>query len=232
MKPPRTTLVIAAHPDDEALGCGGTITRWASEGANVHLAFLADGVGARGEVHYTEQGALNDRRDAANRAAEIMGAASVHFDDLPDNRLDSVPLLDITQRVEALIERYQPDTVLTHHAGDLNIDHRRVYQAVMTACRPQPGHPVQTILSFEVPSSTEWQVSGGGEAFVPNWFEDITETLPQKLKALEAYATEMREWPHTRSIEAVEHLARWRGATVGVEAAEAFILARQLNRRV
>ena len=155
-----------------------------------------------------------------------MGAASVHCDDLPDNRLDSVPLLGITQRVEALIEQYQPDTVLTHHAGDLNIDHRRVHQAVMTACRPQPGHPVRTILCFEVPSSTEWQVPGGGEPFVPNWFEDITETLPQKLKALEAYAMEMRDWPHTRSIEAVEHLARWRGATVGVEAAEAFMVAR------
>ena len=225
-EPKRSVLVIAAHPDDEALGCAGTITRLANEGANVHLAFLADGVGARDELHDTEQGALNDRRDAAYRAGEIMGAASIHCDDLPDNRMDSVPLLDITQRVESLIERYQPDTVLTHHAGDLNIDHRRVHQAVMTACRPQPGHPVQTILCFEVPSSTEWQVSGGGEAFVPNWFEDITGTLPQKLKALEAYAMEMRDWPHTRSIKAVEHLARWRGATVGVEAAEAFMVAR------
>ena len=221
-----SALIIAAHPDDEALGCGGTIARWAERGVDIHLAFLADGVGARGEVHDTEQGALNDRRDAAYRAGKIMGAASVHCDDLPDNRLDSVPLLDITQRVEALIERYQPDTVLTHHAGDLNIDHRRVHQAVMTACRPQPGHPVRTILCFEVPSSTEWQVTGGGEPFVPNWFEDITETLPQKIEALEAYGMEMREWPHTRSIEAVEHLARWRGATVGVEAAEAFMVAR------
>ena len=219
-------LVVAAHPDDEALGCGGTIARWASDGAKVHLAFLADGVGARGGVDDTVPGNLNDRRDAAYRAGEIMGAATVHFDDFPDNRLDSVPLLDITQRVEALIERYQPDTVLTHHAGDLNIDHRRVHQAVMTACRPQPGHPVRTILCFEVPSSTEWQVPGGAEPFVPNWFEDITETLPQKLKALEAYGMEMREWPHTRSIKAVEHLARWRGATVGVEAAEGFMVAR------
>jgi LmbE family N-acetylglucosaminyl deacetylase len=218
--------VVAAHPDDEALGCGGTIARWANDGANVHVAFLADGVGARREVHDTEQAALNDRREAANRAGEIIGAATVHFDDLPDNRLDSVALLDITQRVEALVEHYQPDTVLTHHAGDLNIDHRRVHQAVMTACRPQPGHPVRTILCFEVPSSTEWQVPGGGEPFVPNWFEDITGTLPQKLKALEAYAMEMRDWPHTRSIKAVDHLARWRGATVGGEAAEAFMLAR------
>jgi LmbE family N-acetylglucosaminyl deacetylase len=224
--------VVAAHPDDEALGCGGTISRWANEGVNVHLAFLADGVGARGEVHDTEKGVLNDRREAADRAGEITGAASVHFDDLPDNRLDSVPLLDITQRVESLLERYQPDTVLTHHAGDLNIDHRRVHQAVMTACRPQPRHPVRTILCFEVPSSTEWQVPGGGEPFFPNWFEEITDTLPQKLKALEAYSIEMRDWPHARSIKAVEHLARWRGATVGVEAAEAFVLARQLNRRV
>lgn len=222
-------LVVAAHPDDEALGCAGTIARWAREGVSVHLTFLADGVGARTQ---TDQAAFQERRAAANRAGEIMGANSIHYDDLPDNRLDSVPLLEVTQRVEAVIERYQPDTVLTHHAGDLNIDHRRVHQAVMTACRPQPGHPVRTILCFEVPSSTEWQVPGGGEPFVPNWFEDITETLPQKIKMLEAYAMEMREWPHSRSIKAVEHLARWRGATVGIEAAEAFVLARQLDRRV
>ena len=141
-------LVFAAHPDDEALGCGGTISRWASESVSVHLAFLADGVGARTQTAGTDQTAYQERREAARRAGAILGAASVHFDDLPDNRLDSVPMLDITQRVESLIERYQPDTVLTHHSGDLNIDHRRVHQAVMTGCRPQPGHPVRTILCF------------------------------------------------------------------------------------
>jgi LmbE family N-acetylglucosaminyl deacetylase len=111
----------------------------------------------------------------------------------------------------------------------LNIDHRRVHQAVNTACRPQRGHPVRTVLAFEVPSSTEWQPPGRGSAFEPNWFVDISDTFSTKRAALEAYQEEMRPWPHPRSLEAVEHLARWRGSTVGYEAAEAFVLLRQLR---
>src|SRR5665213_864817 len=165
---------------------------------------------------------------AALRAAAILGVQQVTFGDFPDNRLDSIALLDITKSVEALITRYKPDTVLTHHAGDLNIDHRRVHEAVVTACRPQPGHCVRALLCFEVASSTEWQLSGSAPAFVPNWFEDIADTLDRKLAAIDAYAVEMREWPHPRSRRGVEDLARWRGVTVGVPAAEAFMLGRQL----
>ena len=153
----------------------------------------------------------------------------MQFDDLPDNRLDSVPLLGITQRIEALIDQHRPATVFTHHTVDLNIDHQRVHQAVMTACRPQRGHPVKTVLCFEVPSSTEWQPPGSGAVFAPNWFIDISATLDQKLAALDAYAGELRDWPHPRSRQGVEHLARWRGATVGCDVAEAFILGRYLD---
>ncbi|WP_295407572.1 PIG-L deacetylase family protein [uncultured Thiocystis sp.] len=222
-------LILAAHSDDEALGCGGTIARFSGEGAEVHIAFLADGIGARAPDVVPDPMALQERRAAAEAAAYILGAASVSFDDLPDNRLDCIPLLEITQRIEALIARYRPATVFTHHAGDLNIDHRRVHQAVVTACRPQRGHPVRTLLCFEVPSSTEWQPPGSGTAFLPNWFIDIGSTLDKKLAALDAYAAELRDWPHPRSRQGVEHLARWRGACVGYEAAEAFILARCLR---
>ncbi|MBK5931285.1 PIG-L family deacetylase [Halochromatium salexigens] len=226
-------LVIAAHPDDEVLGCGGTVAKLAASGTAVHLTFLADGVGARCETDASlspvDHQALDQRRNSARRAANILGATSVSFDDLPDNRLDSIPLLEITQRIEALIAQHRPSMVLTHHAGDLNIDHQRVHQAVITSCRPQRGHPVQTILSFEVPSSTEWQPPGSGAVFAPNWFVDISATLEQKLAALDAYAEELRDWPHPRSRQGVEHLARWRGATVGCEAAEAFVLARNLD---
>ncbi|MBF0256937.1 MAG: PIG-L family deacetylase [Gammaproteobacteria bacterium] len=226
-------LVIAAHPDDEVLGCGGSIARFAASGLPVHLAFMADGVNSRAHnpVEDISSGplALGCRRSAAERAATILGAASVSFDELPDNRLDSIPLLEIIQRVEALIKEYRPTTVLTHHAGDLNVDHRCVHQAVVTACRPQRGHSVRTLLSFEVPSSTEWQPPGTDALFAPNWFVDISATLEQKLAALDAYAEELRDWPHPRSRQGVEHLARWRGATVGCEAAEAFVLARHLS---
>ena len=223
-------LILAAHPDDEVLGAGGALARWSAEGAEVAAVFFADGVGARGQGSVsTDDFHVKERRQAARNAAEVLGISRVEFLDFPDNRLDTVPLLEIAQAAERWIGELRPEVVLTHHAGDLNIDHRIVHQAVMTACRPQNGHPVRRILGFEVPSSTEWQAPGSGVPFEPNVFVDITATLDRKREALRAYAAEMREWPHPRSLQAVEHLARWRGATVGVEAAEAFVLARQIH---
>jgi LmbE family N-acetylglucosaminyl deacetylase len=223
-----SALVLAAHPDDEVLGCGGTIAKLVDAGARVHVAFLADGVYSRQVDSLAQQAELLARRTAAQKACSILGAQSVSFGDFPDNRMDTIPMLDVTQAVEALIGTHRPDTVVTHHAGDVNIDHRRLHEAVVTACRPQQGHPVKTLLCFEVASSTEWQLPGSGPVFAPNWFVDISATLARKLAALEVYAVELRAWPHPRSLQGVEHLAHWRGATVGVDAAEAFILGRQL----
>jgi N-acetylglucosamine malate deacetylase 1 len=222
-------LVIAAHPDDEVLGCGGTIAKLADQGATVHVAFLADGVFARAGDTDARQAELNARRAAAQKACGILGVKSIFFGEFPDNRMDTVALLDIVRAVEELIAKHRPDTVFTHHAGDVNIDHRRIHEAVVTACRPQSHHPVKTLLCFEVPSSTEWQLPGSAPIFVPNWFIDISDTIKHKLDALNAYDAELRAWPHPRSLQGVEHLARWRGATVGVDAAEAFMLGRQLT---
>lgn len=219
-------LVVAAHPDDEVLGCGGAIAKFAAQGQGVHVALLADGVGSRRKGRIDAE--VKQRRQAAKAAAKVLGATSVMFGDFPDNRMDGVDLLDVTQAVESLIVQYRPSVVLTHHAGDLNVDHRSISQAVVTACRPQPGHSVRTMLFFEVPSSSEWQVPGVGPAFAPNWFIDISGTLNAKLKALKAYDAEMRPWPHARSYQAVEHLARWRGASAGMAAAEAFVVGRML----
>jgi LmbE family N-acetylglucosaminyl deacetylase len=221
-----TVLVIAAHPDDEVLGCGGTIAWHAARGDQVHVAIMAQGLFSRGTPAEAEQAAL---RSACKNANAILGVASLECFDLPDNRLDSLDLLDIVQQVEALVQRHQPGVVYGHWSGDVNIDHRLLHEAVVTACRPQPGHPVHTLLFFEVASSTEWQIPHSAPAFLPNWFNDISQTLDAKLRALDAYAMEMRAWPHPRSVRAVEHLARWRGATVGVDAAEAFVLGRRLN---
>jgi N-acetylglucosamine malate deacetylase 1 len=220
-------LVVAAHPDDEALGCGGTIAKLAGQGHSIHVALLADGVGARRPGRLGRE--VNRRQRAAKAAAKVLGVSSVFFGEFPDNRMDGVDLLDVVQVVERLIERHRPGIVMTHHAGDLNVDHRRISQAVVTACRPQKGQPVQNLLFFEVPSSTEWQVPGAGPAFEPNWFVDISATLGPKLKALKSYDAEMRAWPHPRSYEGVDHLARWRGSTVGVAAAEAFMVGRVLS---
>ena len=224
----QSMLIFAAHPDDEVLGCGGTIAKQADEGAIIHVAFLADGVFSRAVDQVKMQEELRIRRAAAQKACEILGVKSVSFGDFPDNRMDTVPLLDITKALEELIAVHQPEVVFTHHAGDVNIDHRRMHEATVTACRPQRGHPVKTLLCFEVPSSTEWQLPGSAPVFAPNWFVDISYTLDRKFAALDAYAAELRDWPHPRSRQGVEHLARWRGATVGVDAAEAFMLGRQL----
>lgn len=224
----RNTLIIAAHPDDEVLGCGGTIARLANEGVLVHVAFLADGVFSRESGQKDQQEELNDRRAAAQQACDILGVKTVSFGDFPDNKMDAVPLLDIVKAVEELISKHQPDALFTHHCGDVNIDHRCIHEAVIAACRPQNGHPVKKLLAFEVASSTEWQLPHSGPVFLPNYFVDISNTLDKKLAALDLYAKELRPWPHPRSRKAVEHLAHWRGATMGVEAAEAFMLGRQL----
>ena len=224
-------LVISAHPDDEVLGCGGSMAKWCIDGHVVHVLVMAEGATSRDKsrARVTRQKELAHLARSAKKAGEILGVASVELLDYPDNRMDSVDLLDVVKSVEEHIDKHKPDVVATHHLGDLNIDHQITHQAVITACRPLPGQTVKRILSFEVPSATEWQSSNVGRSFVPNWFEDISETLELKIKALNAYKSEMRKWPHARSIKAVEHLARWRGASMGYKAAEAFMLVRNIS---
>ena len=226
----RKVLVVAAHPDDEVLGCGGTIAWHADAGDQVDVLIVAEGSTSRhhqrDRIKATQ--ALSSLAQSAQQAGAILGAHGVELLDLPDNRLDSLDRLDLIKQIEARIAYHQPQVVYLHHTGDVNIDHRRLHEAVVTACRPTPSHPVKRLLSFEVASSTEWQPPGSAPAFQPHWFVDISAQWDRKQLALEAYASEMRLWPHARSIQALEHLARWRGAQVGVEAAEAFCLLRQL----
>lgn len=227
----KTILVIAAHPDDEVLGCGGTMARHAAMGDSVHSIILAEGITSRDkernrDLHSEEFTIL---RSAAQKANDILGVKQLKLFDFPDNRLDSMDRLDIVKVVEELINNIKPDIIYTHHIGDVNIDHRRIHEAVLTAVRPIPGnHHVEELLYFETASSTEWMTAGSAPAFTPNWYVDIEKTLPLKLKALEAYEYEMREWPHARSIKALDYLAKWRGANIGVEAAEAFMLGRKI----
>ena len=218
-------LVIAAHADDEVLGCGGTIAKYKNQGATVNVALLADGVSSRSKDNSNSQADLKIRNAAARDANKILGVDQVVFGKFPDNRMDSVDLLDVVKYVEKLIGEFRPDVILTHHSNCLNIDHRVVNQAVCTACRPQNNYSVKSILFFEIPSSTEWQINSLS-AFSPNLFEDISDYMAKKIKALEVYSMEMRDWPHPRSIEGVTHIAKWRGATVGVDSAEGFIVGR------
>jgi LmbE family N-acetylglucosaminyl deacetylase len=219
--------VVAAHPDDEALGCGATMARLAAEGTDVHVLFLADGVNSRPTAS-EDEGGLDRRRRMGDRAAEILGVHPPVYLDLPDNRMDGIDLLDVVTAIERHADGLRPDLVLTHFAGDLNVDHRLCAQAVTTAFRPVAGQSVTALLSFEVPSSTEWAFGVTGAAFVPSVFVNVEASLPQKLAALDAYAEEMRPFPHPRSPEAVSALAQVRGSAAGVRAAEAFTVLRVL----
>ena len=218
-------LVVAAHPDDEVLGCGGYIAARARNGDDVSVAFISDGVTSR--INNKSQFEIEARRTAAQQAADVLGVKNISFGDFPDNKLDTVPILEVIKHIETVISNINPSIILTHFGGDLNVDHRIVNQAVITACRPMSTQSVKQIMFFEVPSSTEWQVPLEDEAFVPNWYENISTTLTVKVEALAAYSMELRDWPHPRSIRAIEHLAHWRGATCGVDAAEAFMLGRR-----
>ena len=217
-------LVVAAHSDDEVLGCAGTIVRHINAGDKVHLLFMTDGVGSRLGVNIS----VNSRILAAENSAKILGVTSVENLDFPDNSLDGLPLLDIIKVIEAKIEKLQPQVIYTHHLGDLNVDHQITHKAVITACRPQPDFCVKEIFAFEVLSSTEWQTPGYFP-FMPNVFVDIGKQIDVKRKALEAYSKEMRQPPNSRSIENSIRLNALRGNTVGVEYAESFVLLRKIK---
>jgi LmbE family N-acetylglucosaminyl deacetylase len=221
----RVVMIVAAHTDDEALGCGGTIARHTAEGDIVYAVFMTDGVSSRG---HRGSEVYSDRNSAAERARSILGIRENFYFDLPDNRLDSIPLIEVIQPLEEILLRLQPQIIYTHHHGDLNVDHRITHQAVLTACRPMPGTSVQDIFAFEVMSSTEWATSMMAP-FVPNHYVEITDHLKIKIEALKAYHIEMRKIPHSRSIQHLKCLARHRGCSVGVEAAEAFATIRTIR---
>ena len=220
----KNILVVAAHADDEAIGCSGTIARHVAEGDNVHLLFMTDGVGAR-EIVADE---AEERLSAADQAAKILKVSSVTNLSFPDNSMDALPLLDIVKEVETKIKEVNPEIIYTHHIGDLNVDHQIAHKAVMTACRPQPGFGVKAIYAFEVLSSTEWQTPNV-LPFIPNVFVDISDYLSTKMQVVAAYEEEMRNVPHSRSLEHIELLAQHRGYSVGVHAAEAFMLVREIK---
>lgn len=221
----KTILVVAAHTDDEALGCGGTIARHVAEGDSVFAVFMADGVTSRAQA---DQNDLEIRNCAAEKARGILGIRENYYLGLPDNRLDSLPLIEVIQRLEPIIHKLKPNIIYTHHHGDLNVDHRIAHQAVLTACRPMPGSSVKAIYAFEAMSSTEW-ATPIADPFAPNHYVDISGQLCKKLEALEAYQLEMRDVPHSRSVEHLELLARHRGYSVGLSAAEAFVTVRTVR---
>lgn len=222
-------LVVAAHPDDEVLGCGGTIAKFTSIGASVKVAVFADGVGSRFNLLDANHDIQSrKRRDDMEKAHKILGIKEYEIFDYEDNRFDRVPLLDLIKKVELILKAYSPTIVVTHSSSDLNIDHQRLHEACVCACRPLPGATVKSLFFFEVPSSTDWRPAQSRGQFSPSVYIDISDFITSKLESLHCYRDEMRDFPHSRSYDAILNLAKYRGASVGVSAAEAFECGRIL----
>jgi len=218
-------LVIAAHPDDEVLGMGGTIALHALRGDDVRVVCITDG----SSTQYPGDDELRERKNAeAVAAAKALNAADYVHLDLPDMRLDTVAHVDLNAVVEEQVHAWQPEVVYTVQP-DVNLDHRAIFDSVAVATRPTPGQPVRRLLTYAPTSSTEW-TPAVTNWFVPNWFVDITETFARKLAAFACFETEARPFPHPRNADALEAHARLHGASVGCRYAEPFVLVRGVER--
>lgn len=214
-------LIVAAHPDDEVLGCGGAIAKLAKKGDDVYTLILGEGITSRDETRNRRkrEKEIKELRLQIKRANKIIGVRDTFVFDFPDNRFDTVALLNIVKTIEDIKNKIKPDIIFTHYEKDLNIDHKITYQAVITATRPLPDETVKEIYSFEILSSTEWSYP---LSFSPDVFFDVSDTIEVKLKAMAEYKTELKDFPHPRSLEGIEQNAQLWGMKVGLKYAEAF----------
>ena len=216
-------LIIAAHPDDEILGCGGTISKLKNENC-IEVLFMTNGVSSRKK---NKKQILRRKKAYLNLFKHLSLPVPKNFN-LPDNEMDKIPLLKIVKKIEQKIRSYRPDTIITHYSHCLNVDHKITYEAVITACRPVNELSVKKILSFEIPSSTDWALYKG-KNFQPNYFIDISKHIKNKINLIKFYKEELRSYPHSRSIPAIKALASFRGVSCGVKYAEGFYLNRFID---
>jgi len=221
-------LVVAAHPDDEVLGCGGTVARKVKNGCEAYTLILGQGIASRYKKANSQKirDQIEELKKCVYAANKIIGVKEVFTHDFPDNKFDTVPLLDIVKVIEQIKGKVKPSTIFTHYEKDLNIDHQITYKAVLTATRPLPNEVVKEIYSFEVLSSTEWSYP---TTFSPDVFFDISETIALKMKAMSEYKSELKEFPHPRSLQAIRLGAEYWGMKVGMRYAEAFKVVRILK---
>ena len=222
----KTILIFAAHPDDETLGVGGTILWHKNKGDHVVVYIATDGVSAR---HNEKE----FQKNAAKKACSILGVDELIFGEFCDQQLDAMPLVTLAKALSDIVVRVAPEVVYTQHYGDVNQDHRRLFEATLIATRPVKESTVKEFYTYEVGSSTEWSVAIDGWTFKPSMYVDITAYASQKLKALECYCdtfeSEIPPFPHPRSIEAVDNHGKKRGVEVGLFAAEAFCAIRLIR---
>ena len=223
-------LVIAAHPDDEVLGCGGTMARLAQEGHDVHIIILGEGITSRfNQREQADARQITELHGHSRKVGELLGAKEVVLASLPDNRFDTVPLLDVVKIIEDLVKKLRPQIVYTQHGGDLNMDHVVTFRATLIATRPMSDCPVRSVYAYPVASSSEWAFQQFSPSFSPNLFVDVTQTLELKIKAMQLYESEARPFPHPRSPDALRAAARHWGSNVGLQASEPFQIIREIR---
>lgn len=227
-------MIVVAHPDDELLGLGASMNRIIKEDWNVetHVVILGEGLTSRSDSRNVEEWHEKLKKHKQNilEAQKAIGYVDVSIYDFPDNRFDSIPILDIIKTIENEKEKFSPDIIFTHHGGDVNIDHQRTFEAVLTSCRPMKHETVKTLITFETPSGTEWRSSSDPRHFLPNFFISVEEkNVEAKIKGMESYEFEKREYPHPRSPEALRIQAKRWGVSIGKDYAEAFQIIRSIN---
>ena len=220
-------LVIVAHPDDEVLGAGGTILKHSKNNDFVKVIYLATGITSRdkSDQKNSTKKEIDSLRTDAKKACKILNVTKTQFYDLPDNKMDSIPLLQIVKIIESEIKKEKPDRIYTHHYGDLNIDHRLTYSACLTACRPI-SKKIPELICFEIASSTEWNYP---YSFNPKYYISIEKQIDKKVQAMKMYKNEIRKFPHPRSTQNLEKIsARW-GSVSGTKYAEAIEIIRKIE---
>ncbi len=217
-------LVIAPHPDDEVLGCGGTISKLASQNNNVYVLIITRGK----EEIYPEERILNVRKEAL-AAHKLLGVKETRFLDFPAPELDLISISKLASAISDIINEFQSETIYLPHHGDIHHDHKAVFYAGLVAARPTKSSPVKRIYSYETLSETEWAAPINSDAFIPTTYVNITNTFAAKLEAMQCFKSQLREFPNSRSLESIEALAKFRGSTVGFTHAEAFMTIRVIE---
>ena len=225
----KKVLVIAAHPDDEVLGMGGTIAKLVKDGNTVDILIVTDGSSSqyRDSDHLAE--IIEAKKKETRNCADILGVRDIYYGELPDMKLDTTPHIRINQIIEDVIDKVQPDIVFTHFWGDVNRDHQEVYKSTLVTVRPVMGQVVKELYCYRVPSSTEWTPNKADTMFMPNYFVDIEKFADQKYTAFACYSTELRDYPHPRSVQYLRENDKVVGLRVGILAAEEFVMLRKLD---
>lgn len=223
----KRVLIVVAHSDDESFGCGGFIKKLSQQKNNIKIISFTNGVSSRKNQKSKE---IKNRKLNSIKASKILGFKWLAQYDYPDNQLDKISLLEIIKIIESHKNKFKPHIVLTHNFSDLNIDHRKIAEATLTAFRPEPNEKLENFLTFEVPSATDFRILKNKKNFLPNYFVNIEKVIKSKIDAIKSYKNEVKKYPHSRSIKGIKNLNKIRGNQAGLRYAEAYEIIRKIER--